>query len=322
MHDVVEPLPWRLVALSICGAIRGQHVGLPLVPTIRPTMTSTPQLLEFTTADGLRLVADAWGDPSARPVLLQHGGGQTRHSWGSTAADLAAAGWRAISLDLRGHGDSQWDPQEDYGLDAYARDTRAVLSQLNRPTVVVGASLGGLAALRAHGTGAAELFAALILVDVTPTLDRSGAERILQFMGARLADGFADLDEVADSIAAYMPHRRRPANLEGLKKNLRLGADGRYRWHWDPAFVTSRRRVSGAERDPLIAASRDLRIPTLLVRGRMSDIVTLETAREFLELVPHAEFVDVSGAGHMVAGDSNDVFCDAVLRFLGRPGPP
>jgi len=281
------------------------------------TTSAMPQLLEFTSADGLRLLADVWGDAGARPVLLQHGGGQTRHSWGSTAADLAAAGWRAISLDLRGHGDSHWDPRENYSLDAYASDTRAVLAQIDRPTVVVGASLGGLAALRAHDTGAEKWFAGLILVDVTPTLDRSGAERILQFMGARLADGFADLDEVADSIAAYMPHRRRPENLEGLKKNLRLGVDGRYRWHWDPAFVTSGRRVSGTERDPLIEASRNLRVPTLLVRGRMSDIVTMETAREFLELVPHAEFVDVSGAGHMVAGDCNDIFSDAVLRFLG-----
>lgn len=275
-----------------------------------------PVRLELSTADGLALTADAWGSPRDRPVLLQHGGGQTRHSWGRTAAALAAAGWYAVSLDLRGHGDSAWDPEQDYSLDAYARDTTAVVEQLGAPPVVVGASLGGLAALRAQGDAAADLFAALVLVDVTPTLNREGAENIIRFMAANMEEGFADLDAAADSIAEFLPHRKRPSNLEGLSKNLRRGEDGRYRWHWDPGFVRSRRRVTGAEREPLVDACRRLRMPTLLVRGRMSDIVTPETAREFLELVPHARFVDVTGAGHMVAGDSNDAFTDAVAAFL------
>lgn len=277
-----------------------------------------PRKLEFSTPDGLTLVADAWGDPAARPVLLQHGGGQTRYAWGNTARRLAESGWLAISLDLRGHGESHWDPGKDYSLDAYARDTATVAEQLGRPPVLVGASLGGLAALHAIGLAAEEPFAALVLVDVTPTLNQEGADNIIRFMGAKMHEGFADLDEVADSIAEYLPHRKRPSNYEGLKKNLRLHDDGRYRWHWDPAFVTSRRRVTGGERNPLIEASRGIRMPVLLVRGRMSDLVTMENAREFLGLVPHAKFVDVSGAAHMVAGDRNDAFSDAVAQFLAE----
>ncbi len=277
-----------------------------------------PRKLEFTTPDGLTLVADAWGSPDARPVLLQHGGGQTRNAWGNTAKQLAESGWLAISLDLRGHGDSHWDPDKDYSLDAYARDTAAVVSQIGQPPVVVGASLGGLAALHALGLADDEPFAALILVDVTPTLNPDGADNIIKFMGAKMHEGFTSLEEVADSIAEYLPHRKRPTNFEGLKKNLRLGEDGRYRWHWDPAFVTSRKRITGHENNPLLDASREMRIPAMLVRGRMSDLVTMDNAREFLSLAPHAKFVDVSGAAHMVAGDRNDAFTEAVAEFLAE----
>ncbi len=279
-------------------------------------MDNTPQRREFESHDGLTLVADTWGDAGARPVLLQHGGGQTRYAWGNTASELASAGWYAISLDQRGHGDSAWDPGEDYSLDAYARDTAAVVTQLGRAPAVVGASLGGMAALRATDFSEGALFTALVLVDVTPTLNRSGAENIVRFMGANMHEGFASLEEAADSIADYLPHRKRPTNHDGLRKNLRLHDDGRYRWHWDPAFVKSRKNMSARTDNPLLGAARRLRIPALLVRGRMSDLVTPETAQEFLELVPHAEFVDVSGAGHMVAGDKNDIFSKAVVDFL------
>jgi non-heme chloroperoxidase len=64
-------------------------------------------------------------------------------------------------------------------------------------------------------------------------------------------------------------------------------------------------------------AARGLAIPTLLVRGGQSDILSEAGARTFLELVPHARYADVSGAGHMIAGDRNDAFSRAVLDFLG-----
>ncbi len=276
-----------------------------------------PTRLTFATPDGLALVADAWGDPANRTVLLMHGGGQTRHAWGGTALALAAHGWYAVSADLRGHGDSDWSPDADYAMEAFARDIVGIARTFARPPVLVGASLSGLAGLLAQGEAEATLFAALVLVDVTPRLDPEGARHILDFMGARVGEGFATLEEAADTIAAYVPHRTRPNDLRGLAKNLRLHPDGRYRWHWDPRFVTGKRPdAAQAQPDRLFACARALRIPTLLVRGRMSDLVTPEAAEEFLALVPHAKFADVSGAGHMVAGDRNDVFTAAVAEFL------
>ena len=284
--------------------------------------------IAFETPDGLTLRAGAWGDPKAAPVLLLHGGGQTRHAWAGTAAALAEDGWRAISLDLRGHGDSDWCPRGDYNHPAFAADVAAVAETLEKPPVLVGASLGGMSSLFALGRAQAENrpppASALVLVDIATRMEIDGARRILEFMKQK-PEGFTSLEEAAETIASYNPHRRKSGNLEGLKKNLRLKEDGRYRWHWDPAFVNDRLKPdSGKALDSLSDAARGLSIPTLLVRGRMSDLLSQEGADEFLEQVPHAHFVDVSNAGHMVAGDQNDHFTRAVLDFLAkevREGP-
>jgi non-heme chloroperoxidase len=265
------------------------------------------------------LVGDAHGDSAAPPVVLLHGGGQTRHAWGGTAAALARRGWYALALDLRGHGESTWAPDGDYTLDAFTADLRAVAAALGRRPAVVGASLGGFAALLAEGETPG-VAAAIVLVDIAPRTQPAGVERIVAFMTAN-PDGFASLEEAADAVAGYVQHRPRPKDLAGLRKNLRLGADGRYRWHWDPRMMSGERRINArSDPDRLEHAARALRVPTLLVRGRMSDVVSEEDARAFLAVVPHARYADVSGAGHMVAGDRNDRFTAAVVEFLAGAG--
>jgi pimeloyl-ACP methyl ester carboxylesterase len=222
-----------------------------------------------------------------------------------------------LCLDLRGHGDSEWSASGDYRLEAFAQDLLQVCEKFDRPPVLIGASLGGIAAMIAAGELQPEPFAAVIFVDVTPTMEMSGVEKITGFMSAHLEEGFASLEEAADAISAYLPHRERPADLSGLAKNLRQGDDGRYRWHWDPRFMSGDSRPS-ASRDPdrLSSAVRNITVPMLLVRGRMSELVSEESVRQFLDLVPHASYVDVADAGHMVAGDDNDVFTRAILEFL------
>jgi pimeloyl-ACP methyl ester carboxylesterase len=282
-------------------------------------------------AAGLDLAADAYGPPDAPAVLLFHGGGQTRHSWDGTARMLGDAGWRATTVDLRGHGDSDWSPDGGYGLDTFAADVREVARTAGaagrRPPVLVGASLGGLASLVAIADAGdpAAVASGLVLVDVAPRLEPEGIARIGEFMVGHL-DGFASLEEVADAVAAYNPHRPRPKDLSGLRKNVRLREDGRWHWHWDPAFVGGGGPIdeprSYTNEDRLEAAAATLSLPTLLVRGRQSDVLSEEGARQLLALVPHARYVDVGGAGHMVAGDRNDAFNDAVRGFLDSlPSP-
>jgi pimeloyl-ACP methyl ester carboxylesterase len=278
-------------------------------------LPSVSHPLTYTTDAGLRLVGDAWGASDALPVVLLHGGGQTRHAWGSTAQSLAERGWYAIALDMRGHGDSAWAPDGDYTIDAFVADLRSVLRHLRQPHVLIGASLGGMTSLLTEGEAPQPVSTALVLVDITPRVEPQCAARIRAFMTAR-PDGFASLEEAADTIASYLPHRPRPKNLNGLSKNLRLRANGRYYWHWDPQLLSASNRCRDAER--LLRVARALRVPTLLVRGKLSDIVSDATQAEFLAAVPHAQYVDVAGAGHMVAGDQNDTFSKGILDFLAQ----
>jgi pimeloyl-ACP methyl ester carboxylesterase len=274
--------------------------------------------LSFRGAGSIGLAADAEGPWDGPPCLLLHGGGQTRHAWGSATRTLGEAGFLALTLDQRGHGESDWAADADYSPDAYVADLRAVLEQIGRPTALVGASLGGLASLLAAGEPPGAPCSALVLVDITPRLDAGGRERIGRFMSSH-RDGFASLEEAADAVAAYLPHRPRPADVSGLARNLRLEEDGRYHWHWDPAFVTSNwppRRHQAPERYERALAAVD--VPILLVRGARSEIVTEEAARAFLSAAPSAEYVDVADAAHMVAGDRNDAFTAAVVEFLRR----
>ena len=265
--------------------------------------------------DGVTLAGDAWGDPQRTPVVLLPGGGQTRHSWRGTGRALARAGWYAIALDARGHGDSDWAADGNYSIDAFADDLRAVARACERRPIVVGASLGGITAMVVEGETPG-VTAAVVLVDVAARIELAGAERVRAFMMA-YPQGFASLAEAADVVAAYLPHRPRPRALGGLTKSLRRGDDGRWRWHWDPRFLSGIRPPSDvANPTRLRDAARGLTVPTLLVRGRESDVLSEDGAREFIDLVPHARFVDVSNAGHMVAGDRNDVFTDAVVDFL------
>ncbi len=276
---------------------------------------------EFIGHENNRLVADIWGN-SDRPVLFFHGGGQTRHAWDNTARRLAECGMTAITVDMRGHGESEWVSSGNYAFDNYCEDvvaiTRSVRKRYQTDPSAVGASLGGLSTLAAEARFG-PLLNALTLVDITPRMDPDGVAKIQGFMGERMEEGFASLDEAAAAIAKYLPNRRRPTSHDGLRKNLRLGPDGRYRWHWDPAFITSKTGINSgtaAFMDDLMSRVPSMHLPILLTRGMQSELVHDHHAREFVSLAPNASYIDIGGAGHMVAGDKNDIFCDAILEFL------
>ena len=281
---------------------------------------------EFTGSEGNRLVGDI--REAERPLgvaLLMHGGGQTRHAWDATAERLAAQGITSITLDARGHGQSEWVASKAYAFRYIASDLAEVVAQVRsrfgEKPVLIGASMGGLAAMLVCETYAPDLFRALVLVDITPQMEQSGVDRILGFMAERSAEGFASVEEAAEAIAAYLPDRARPRSLDGLSKNLRLRDDGRWYWHWDPAFVAGPEPIeseAGDYGERLTEGLRRARMPILLVRGSRSELVSERAVHTFLETVPHARFADVAGAGHMVAGDRNDVFAEAVIGFLER----
>lgn len=268
---------------------------------------------------GVRIAGDSWGDPAGPLVLLQHGGGQTRHAWKGAGETLGAAGYHAVAFDARGHGDSDWAADGLYGQDAMVRDLECVIAAIgDRRPVLVGASMGGGTSLVAVGERHVDA-TALVLVDIAPRIEASGVRNIQAFMTLK-PEGFDSLEEVAAAIQGYQPHRQRPRSLGGLAKNVRLGVDGKYHWHWDPRFRTGTRNLE-QRTARLEACARALALPTLLVRGGLSDLLSEEGAQAFLALCPAAEYVSVTGAGHMVAGDRNDIFATAVVEFLGRTVP-
>ena len=273
----------------------------------------------WTGAGEIMLAGDTWGDPDGPLVVLQHGGGQTRHAWKGTGETLGGAGYHVVAFDARGHGDSGWAAEGAYGLDFMVEDLCCVIEALgDKHPVLVGASMGGANSLTAVGEGKVDA-KALVLVDMAPKIEAQGRREIQAFMNQK-PEGFDSLEEVAEAIANYQPHRKRPRTLDGLAKNIRLGADGKYKWHWDPARRHAWRDDED-RRNRLSACAEKLTLPTLLVRGGLSNVLSEEGAQSFLAQCPHAEYVRVDNAAHMVAGDRNDNFAGAVIEFLGRVAP-
>ncbi|WP_280211965.1 alpha/beta fold hydrolase [Nocardia cyriacigeorgica] len=276
-----------------------------------------PVRLRLRGSGGIELAADQYGPADGPLVVFLHGGGQTRHSWKQTGAKLAATGMRVVTLDARGHGDSQWSAERDYRRETMVEDLIEVLGQLGGPAVVVGASMGGITGLLATAVPGGDQISALVLVDIVTRPEPEGVQRVLDFLGKH-RDGFDSLDEVADAVAEYMPHRPRPDNTDGLRRNLRE-RDGRWYWHWDPDMLADRAEDPSEITGRMEEVARTLTIPVLLVRGLQSDVVSAEGAAAFQELVPHARMVEIGGAAHTAAGDDNDAFTDAVAEFILRP---
>jgi len=279
----------------------------------------------FTGAAGNTLVADVYGNRGP-PVLLLHGGGQTRHSWRGAAITIARSGRTAVTVDQRGHGDSPWVASGEYRNRDFADDVRSLALALadrhGAQPVVVTASYSGITSLLAEGahlkaTGQ-HLLAGFFIVDMALTNDTEGARKVTAFMLSHAQEGFATVEEASDTVAAYLG-RPRPKNPRGLQKNLRQGPDGRWRWHWDPRFMDGPFHIN-TDRDAvdadMVAAARDTTLPVLMVRGASSDVMLEEHILAFQKSAPRVRYVNVAGAHHMVVGEENDQFTQALLDFL------
>ena len=216
--------------------------------------TVHPKSMTFETEPGLFITADAWGDPAHPPVLLLHGGGQTRHSWGDTGRWLADAGWYALAPDARGHGDSNWSAEGHYGIEFLASDLRAICAHLDQKPALVGASMGGMTALIAEGErapGAASICSAVVLVDIAPRAEQKGIERIFAFM-SRNQDGFASLDEAAEAVAAYLPHRSNETRSDETQSGEARSGEPR---NAPPATADWRKTCGCAKAPPVFCAT-------------------------------------------------------------------
>jgi pimeloyl-ACP methyl ester carboxylesterase len=276
-----------------------------------------PHTVERVATGELQLAVETWNPQGAPDLLFAHGFGQTRGAWNATAAALARAGCRCVTFDARGHGESdRVDAATGYHMDQFAGDLLRLAAAQPQPPVLVGASMGGLLGIVLAGERRPSPFRALVLVDITPRWETAGVQRILAFMQAH-PDGFANYADAADQVAAYMPQRRERKSGEQLRPLLREGADGRLRWHWDPALLAGDLVQESERYQPrLLAAAANIDVPVLLLSGGRSDVVSRGTVDEFLQLVPQARHVELAQATHMVAGDANEAFTNEVIHYV------
>lgn len=246
-------------------------------------------------------------------MLFLHGGGQSRSAWRGAARALAAAGFHGVSLDLRGHGESDWARDGNYAFDRHVADVEAIIGALGQPAILVGASLGGHVSLMA-GAQHPELVRAVALADVTPWLDESDADGLRAAM-RRSAEGF-DTVEAAAAMVDELRGTASRSNPERLRPHMREGDDGRLYWRWDPRFIRDEFVRHGGDDGLFARAAAALRVPVLLMHAQHSNVVTPEQVRRFREVVPGLRYARIAGVGHMVTGDDNDAYLPALQAFL------
>lgn len=265
--------------------------------------------------DGLELAGEAFGDPAAPPVLFFHGGGQGRGSWRGSARIVAASGYYGVTIDLRGHGDSEWAADGDYLLDAFARDVEALLNQFDRPVTLVGASRGGQAAL-VGGSRHPDRVRLIVLADVAPLMLDYGVDGIRAFF-AEGERGFDTLDQAADSLARNLG-RPRIDDASRMARTMRQDASGRWHWPWDPKSGHPIFLHPPSEGEAILAAAARVTSPVVLVRAEHSHLLTDEGVARFQQLTPQLRVVTAPGAHHMFTADRNDTFASDLLEWLAQ----
>ncbi len=268
---------------------------------------------------GLRFHYLDWGNEAMPTIILLHGGGLTAHTFDLVALSLRDR-YHCLALDQRGHGDSEWSPVMDYRISTHAADIAAFVNVLvPQRFAIVGMSMGGLNALKYAGSRPTGL-AALVLIDIGPDIQDSGAARIRGFMAEQ-----KDLDSIDDYIerALVLNPRRDPHLLRrSLLHNLRRTPDGKWAWKWDPRPRQSEghRRRRAEERATLWEDVRHVACPTLVVRGEESDVFSQPNADTLTARLEVATQVTVPAAGHSVQGDNPIGLARELRGFLHRIG--
>ena len=265
---------------------------------------------------GMRFHYLDWGNEGRRPIVFLHGGGLTAHTY-----DLVCLALRpehhCIALDLRGHGDSEWSPVMDYGIESNAGDVAAFVEHLALPELVlVGMSLGGLTALQYAGEHSARL-AGLVVIDIGPQFQRAGSNKIREFLAAPAEHG--SVEDFVRSAKAFNPRRDEALLRRSLLHNLRRTPAGTWVWKWDPRRRAATESDSEDRRSARLWESVDrIRCSTLVVRGAESEIFLEADAVALTSRLPSGRWTTIENAGHTVQGDNPAGLVAALRPFLAE----
>jgi len=278
-------------------------------------MTTAGYLERDVQAGDVRLHYQEWGSESAPVILMLHGFGLSGHMF-DEFAERAQHRYRLIALDQRGHGDSEWAKDGDYSREAFVRDLENFREALGLDRfVLMGHSMGGLNAV-AYTAKHPDHVRALILVDVGPEAARQGVDNIRRFVQG---PDELEFEEFVQLAHRFNPRRSIENIRQRMRHRLRQTESGKWTWKFDKRFRDPNAQLrigSDLSNDQMWQLFRSIQVPTLLVRGAESDVLTQEVAERTVREMPRARLVVVPGAGHSVPGDNPDAFTEAVLTFL------
>ncbi|HTT77559.1 MAG TPA: alpha/beta hydrolase [Candidatus Binataceae bacterium] len=259
-----------------------------------------------------------WGG-SGHPILFLHGGGLTAHTWDVMAVNLCGR-FHCIALDQRGHGDSEWSPTIDYGVETQAKDVEGFIAalELEQP-VLVGQSMGGLNSI-AYASRHSDKVKALVIVDVGPEINPSGTQKIREYASTPEQPSPAAFLERA---VKFNPLRDPAVLQRSLYYNLRELPNGNWSLKHDQRRSSDEaNRRATAQRERLAPEVVKISCPTLIIRGAKSEVLTDQAADRFARSLPKARWVRIENAGHNVQGDNPAALLDAMLPFLRESGLP
>lgn len=267
------------------------------------------------TLNGLRFHYREW--PSARAgaqdLVLLHGFTGHARSWDSFAQAMSRD-YRVLALDQRGHGETEWAAPDQYGVDFMVSDLEAFVAALGLARfVLLGLSMGGRNAIHYAGNRPVEL-ERLVIVDIGPETGASGSARIQA--GVQANDTFESVEAAIAQGRAANANADEREQAHRITHNLMQTADGKWTYRYDRALRdpnNPRPRPSAEEGWRLVA---NITVPTLLVRGEVSDVLPRDVADRMVREIPECRFAEVAGSGHSVPLERPQGFLETVRAFL------
>jgi pimeloyl-ACP methyl ester carboxylesterase len=257
-----------------------------------------------------------WGG-NGHPILFLHGGGINAHTWDVVCLMLRER-YRCVALDQRGHGDSEWSPAIDYGVETQMRDIEGFIEKLGLENpVLVGQSMGGLNSI-AYAIRHSAKMKGLVVVDVGPEINSAGTQRIREFSSTPELES---LDAFLERAVKFNPIRDPRVLRRSLFYNLRQLPTGKWSLKHDQRRASEEAwRIATDQRERLLRDVSKISCPTLIVRGGKSDVLSDDAAERFAHMLPHARWLRVENAGHNVQGDNPRGLLDAMNPFLREIG--
>jgi pimeloyl-ACP methyl ester carboxylesterase len=250
--------------------------------------------------------------PGAPDLVLLHGFTGHARSWDAFAEAMTDR-YRVLALDQRGHGETAWAAADKYGAEEMVDDLAAFVTAMGlKRFALLGLSMGGNVAIHYGGRRPPEL-AELVIVDIAPEIVPAGATRIQT--GVRSGDVFASRDEAFAAARAANPTPPQAHHRHRVEHSLMRTEDGRWTYRYDRAL---RGPGTVRARDPEAGwrAVANIAVPTLLIRGETSDILSPELATRMMDANANIRMTTVAGSGHSVPLDQPDGFLAVCREFL------